>query len=333
MNIYGTFANQNFLPQLLAFTNSFHEKTKDARLAIFALDDQTHQVIGNLGFDRVDLFMLKDLENFHFDLLAAKSNRLESEYFFTLTSAVPSFLIARYPSYNFAIYVDADLYLFANPDFVLGKLDSSINVLLTPHNFSSTDLDLLVFGEFNTGFVAFRINSTSVELAEWWLRSCLTWCEDRTEDNKFADQKYLESFSGIIDGVLTSDEFGLNLGPWGLNSLRTLSDVSPECRVNNQKLFAYHFSGTRWNRWGVILGAWPYRHRISKTLFTTIYLPYLKELKMWEKYLLTCELEVDSNKSKQYLRISRKLTIKVILRAIMANDIRGWWSVKYDSNK
>jgi len=124
MNIYGTFANQNFLPQLLALITSFHEKTKVSRLAIFALDDQTHKVIEELGFDRVDLLRLQDLEVFHLELLIAKSNRTQSEYFFTLTSAIPSFLMGNYPSCNFAVYLDADLFLFADPDFILDSAES-----------------------------------------------------------------------------------------------------------------------------------------------------------------------------------------------------------------
>jgi hypothetical protein len=212
MNIYGTFANRNFLSQLLALTVSFHEKTTESRLAIFALDDETHAFFEKLGFDRVDLRKLQDLENFHKDLPIAKSNRLESEYFFTLTSAIPSFLITHYPRCNFAVYIDADLFFFANPDIVLENADSSVNVVLTPHNFAKKDSHLLIYGEFNTGFVAFRINPTSNEVAEWWLQSCLAWCRDLVEDGKFADQKYLESFPVLIDGVITCNDVGLNLG-------------------------------------------------------------------------------------------------------------------------
>ncbi len=330
MNIYGTFANQNFLPQLLSLISSFHVKTKKSRLVIFALDDQTHKIIESLDFDRVDLLRLQDLENFHPDLLIAKSNRMQSEYFFTLTSAIPSYLIENYPHCNFAVYLDADLFLFADPDSILETVESRINVVLTPHNFAKKNSDLLIYGEFNTGFIAFRINLPSGDVARWWLQSCLIWCKDRIEDGKFADQKYLESFPIMIDGVLKCNQFGLNLGPWGLNNLNTISNISGELMVNNQKLYAFHFSGIKWNRWGVILGAWPFKHRINKTVFLAIYQPYLSELIKWNKFLFNKGTPTLASKS---LRNTRKATFYVILKAILTNDVRSWRSVTSDSNK
>jgi hypothetical protein len=333
MNIYGTFANQNFLPQLLALITSFHEKTRGSRLVIFALDEQTYSVIEGLGFDKVDLLRVQDLEIFHPDLLIAKSNRTQSEYFFTLTSAIPSFLIRNYPLCNFAIYLDADLFLFADPDIILEDTESNINVILTPHNFAKKDSDLLIYGEFNTGFVAFRINPSSGDAARWWLQSCLTWCKDMVEDGKFADQKYLESFPAIVDGVLNCNQFGLNLGPWGLSNVTTISNAAQECRVNNQTLYAFHFSGIKWNRWGVILGSWPYKHRINKTLFNAVYRPYLNELIKWDGYLSTHVTSTPAHKSLKSLRSTRKVSLSVIFRAVLTNDIRSWRRITYDSNK
>jgi hypothetical protein len=332
MNIYGTFANQNFLPQLLALISSFHEKTEKSRIVIFALDVQTHNVIEELKFDRVDLLRLEDLENFHPDLLIAKSNRMQSEYFFTLTSAIPSYLIENYPLCTFAVYLDADLFLFADPDKILENVESKINVVLTPHNFAKKDSGLLIYGEFNTGFVAFRINPPSGDAARWWLQSCLAWCKDRVEDGKFADQKYLESFPAIIEGVLKCDQFGLNLGPWGLNNLTTISNTAGEWKVNSQRLYAFHFSGIKWNRWSVILGAWPYKHRINKTLFIAVYRPYLSELIKWNRYLSIQVTPTPAFKSLTPLRSTRKVSLSVILRAVMTNDIRSWRSVTHDSN-
>lgn len=333
MNIYGTFANRNFLPQLLALISSFHEKNGDSRLAVFALDDVTHQVIQELKYERVDLFQQQDIEVFHSNLLIAKSNRTQSEYFFTLTSAIPSFLLQKYPSCDFAIYLDADLFLFKNPDILLQTADLNSNVILTPHNFAKKDSDLLIYGEFNTGFVAFRNNRVSAKAANWWLDSCVTWCKDKVEDGKYADQKYLEMFSDLTEGVITSNEFGLNLGPWGLNSLTSITNSIEGPKVNNQELFAFHFSGIKWNKLAIILGTWPYKHRINKILFDGIYRPYLKEINRWDTYLSTRTATDRTHKTKKSLRSTRKVSVSGIFRAVLNGDIRSWRRVTSDSNK
>ncbi len=332
MIVFGTFANAKYLPQLLSMLESFQDKAQSSRIAVVALDTETSESVGRLNFSRVDVFSIEDLELHVPQLSTAKNNRSLSEYFFTLTSAIPIFLFKVYPKHHFVVYVDADLFFFDNPERCILSLDDENNVLLTSHNFAKKNSALKVYGEFNTGFVAFRNNLDGVRVASWWLEKCLEWCKDLIEDGRFADQKYLESFSIIAPGVETSQDFGLNLGPWGLNSLRHITSRNGSVYVNSQSLIAFHFSGLQWNRTFAILGLRPYRYRVSKLVYGLIYAPYLKSLHRWETEILNNNIATSSNRGMKSIRPSRKVTFGVLTRSLLGGDLKFWRGIELDTN-
>ena len=324
--IFGTFANINYLPQLLSMIESFHRHTIVSRLAVVALDSDTASIIRELHFPRLDIYYIGELESDFPLLLEAKSNRTTSEYFFTLTSAIPKFLLKNYTDSKYVIYIDADLFFYDNPESSLVILKEGDSVLLTPHNFAKKNLELKVYGEFNTGFIAFRNSQEGSKIASWWLESCIDWCKDTVEDGKYADQKYLEYFSVIAPGVRVSRDFGLNMGPWGLNNLKSISVANGRIQVNEQRLYAFHFSGLSWNTKIIILGAWRYRHRLANSTFHLIFLPYLLTIRKWESYLRWQKTGVFLPSGMKSLRSTRKVSFSVGFRALVAGDLKTWRS-------
>jgi hypothetical protein len=332
MIVFGTFANAKYLPQLLSMLESFQNKVQSSRMAVVALDKETSESVSRLNFSRVDIFSIEDLEMHVSQLSIARNDRSLSEYFFTLTSALPIFLFKVYPKHDFVVYVDADLFFFDNPEKCIMSLNDKDNVLLTSHNFAKKNYALKVYGEFNTGFVAFRNNIDGVRVASWWLKKCLEWCKDLTEDGRFADQKYLESFSNIAPGVVTSQDFGLNLGPWGLNSLSDITSRNGSVYVNSQSLIAFHFSGLQWNRTFAILGLRPYRYRVSKSVYGLVYAPYLRSIHRWETDLLNNNVEPSFDCRMNSIRPSRKVTFGVLTRSLLGGDLKFWRGIKLDTN-
>jgi hypothetical protein len=333
MIVFGTFANAKYLPQLLSMLESFEKNVESSRIAVVALDKETSKSVRQLKFSHVDIFSITDLEMHVPQLSVAINDRSLSEYFFTLTSALPFFLFKVYPRHEFVVYIDADLFFFNNPEKCITSLNDKDNVLLTSHNFAIKNSALKVYGEFNTGFVAFRNNIYGTRVARWWLEKCLEWCKDLTEGGRFADQKYLEGFSNIAPGVVTSQDFGLNLGPWGLNSLSDITSKNNSVYVNSQPLVAFHFSGLQWNRIFAILGLSPYRYRVSKLVYGLVYAPYLRSIHRWETYLLNNNVVSFFDGGMNSIRPSRKVTFGVLIRSLLGGDLKFWKDVDCDTNK
>jgi hypothetical protein len=324
MIVFGTFANYQYLPQLLSMLESFQKNTQISRIAVVALDRDTREFVSRLDFPCVDIFSVADVEDSIPELKIAKTNRSEIEYLFTLTSALPNFIFMIYPNSTFVVYADADLFFFDNPEKCILALNEKDNVLLTSHNFAEKNLDLKIYGEFNTGFIVFRNSIDGIRVANWWLERCLEWCNDIVENGKFADQKYLENFSSIAPGVRISQDFGLNLGPWGLNSLRQITSRNGSVFVNGKSLFAFHFSGLRWNGNFAILGASSYRLKVSKLVFGLIYEPYLRSIQRWETGLLEYNSVFSVGRGMKSIRPSRKVTFGVLVRSLLGGDLKFW---------
>jgi hypothetical protein len=333
MIVFGTFANSKYLPQLLSMLESFESKVTSSRMIVIALDQNTKNFVENLSYNSLDVFTLSDLENSYQELKEASKNRNIAEYFFTLTSVIPNFLIRHYPESDFVSYVDADLYFFQNPEICIYDLESRINVLLTPHNFSDENLNLRVYGEFNTGFIVFRNNSQGESVSHWWFERCLEWCKDLIEENKFADQKYLENFSHLVSGVQVSQIFGLNLGPWGLSSLKTIRGTGEAILVNDTPLIAFHFSGLRWNRFFAIFGLWPYRYKLSQEIFSLIYLPYLKSIRKWENQILLNTPRKSIEMGLKSVRHKNMTAFAFMVKSLLKGDFKTWKGILSDSNK
>jgi hypothetical protein len=332
MIIFGTFANAKYLPQLLSMLESFQNTVQTSRIAVVAIDAETSESVRSLNFSCVDVFDVKDVKSLIPQLGIVQDNRSLSEYFFTLSSAIPNFLFKVYPQPDFVVYIDADLFFFENPERCILALDDTDNVLLTSHNFARKNLDLRVYGEFNTGFIAFRRSAAGMKVASWWLERCLDWCKDVVENGKFADQKYLENFSSVAPGVKISQDFGLNLGPWGLNSLKQIDSRNGSIYVNGQFLFAFHFSGLQYNRIFAILGLNPYQYRVSKTVYELIYVPYLRSIRKWETDLVHYNSVTSFGIGLKSIRLSRKVTLRVLVRSLLAGDLKFWRGIDRDTN-
>jgi len=333
MIIFGTFANAKYLPQLLSMLESFQKYVESSRIAVIALDAHTKDSVARLNFSCVDVFDMKDVEVHVPQLSIARENRSPSEYFFTLSSAIPNFLFKVYPRHDFVVYIDADLFFFDSPERCILALDEKDNVFLTSHNFARKNLDLRIYGEFNTGFIAFRRSKDGIKVASWWLERCLEWCKDVVENGKFADQKYLENFSSIVPGVKVSQDFGLNLGPWGLNSLKQITSRNGSIYVNSELLFAFHFSGLQFNGVFAILGLTSYQHRVSKTVYELIYVPYLRSIRRWETDLLNYNSATSFRSGLKSIRPSRKVTFGVLVRSLLGGDLKFWRGIDRDTNK
>ena len=172
-----------------------------------------------------------------------KPSRSRVEYYFTVTPALPLYILARQPGIESISYLDADLRFYASPELVLDRMGDG-SVAIIPHGFPESLSHLAMYGIYNVGMVAFRNDDRGVAVLERWRSQCLEWCYDRVENGRFADQAYLDDWPETLPGVVVVDEPGIGLGPW--NAMRYSIDVSgPAILVNDRPLVFYHFHAFR----------------------------------------------------------------------------------------
>lgn len=241
MQYHCTYFDRNYLLRGLALYQSLREVGAEFTLWALCLDDESHATLTELAWPGLVPVSLVDLEAFDPELVAVRPTRTLIEYFFTLTPALPTYLLAQHPEIDVISYLDADLLFYSNPSLVLDELKQG-SVLIIPHGFPDHLRHLEVHGKFNVGMVSFRNDAHGRETLARWRRRCIEWCYDRVEDGRFADQRYLDDWPDVHEEVVVLDRPGVGLAPW--NFTRFDLDVAHDPPlVDGQPLVYFHFQG------------------------------------------------------------------------------------------
>lgn len=227
----------------LALYNSLKQCCPKFRLCVICLDEVAYSTLVRLNLTDVLVFALEDLEKYDPKLLVAKSNRSLLEYYYTLTPMVNLFVFQHFPQVDLLTYLDSDLYFFKNPEPLFEELDGD-SISIIGHRFPSNLLHLAIHGIYNVAWLTFRRDADGLECLNWWRDRCLEWCYERLEENRFADQKYLDDWPDRFSGVTVLGHKGANVAPWNLSQYNVTADGS-DVMIDNQPLLFFHFHGFR----------------------------------------------------------------------------------------
>ena len=245
MFYFSTFFNSTYAAKGLTLYHSLEKVCNDFHLYIFALDDIVSEVFSNLHLKNATIITLSELEDE--EMLVAKSNRSVGEYCWTCKPCSIAYCLNNF-DIDHCIYVDADLYFLSSPEILLQELGDN-NVLITPHNyFPKYDLSS-ESGIYCAHLIVFRNNPESNLVINWWRKKCLEWCYNRVEADRFGDQKYLDKWTTMFNGVHSFNHNGAN-GPWNQQKYRFINEedhikcVEEETDIKTDVVF-FHFHGLR----------------------------------------------------------------------------------------
>jgi hypothetical protein len=240
-------------------------------LFVLCLDDITFDFLRNLSLPDVRLIRLSDLEEAYPSLVTARENRSQTEYYFTLTPALPCYLLEQNPGIESLTYVEADLYFYSTLDPVYKELgDGSILIVPYRHAMGVT---------YNVGLLVFRNDETGRACLDWWRQRCIEWCYRRHENGKFGDEGYLEDWPSRFPNVVVSQHKGIGFAPWN-TAKYTLSVRDGVVFVDSDPLVFYHFGAVRMTRSFLLRHNLPrYSTRMTPSLRKLVYAPYVRALR------------------------------------------------------
>ncbi len=273
---YVTHFNQAYLSRGLALIDSMENSDK---IVVFCHDEKTLNVVNSLRSEKIEAIAISELESEYPELLIAKHTRTSLEYFFLLSPYVIKYLFEK-QFISLAIYVDADVFFFRKPQYIVKLLSDETDVAITPHRFSERDKYMEKYGKYNVGWVAFRNTEKGLKILDFWAESCLESTSTNPTKTSFGDQKYLDYFEEFRGFTQIIDHTGVNLAPWNI--------VSVDCDQNGlshmgDDLILFHFSGLKRFPLFTSIGFAGYSKRPSATIRRNIYRFYIKKLVNYEK--------------------------------------------------
>lgn len=276
MTYLGTLFNFTYLSRGIALIESLNRHYKGGfHLFVLCLDKETLEYLRSKDYQSVEPVLINDVEEFYPELRSAKDNRTLFEYYFTLSPVFPLYILETY-KVNQITTMDADIYFFSNPSILFEEIEK-YSVSVMPHNFSEGLVYKGVYGKFNVSFQSFKNNSLGLQCLQRWKEQCLEWCYDTLDDNRFADQKYLNEWPVLYKDLYEIGIDGSGIAPWNLN--RFLISLTGREGNLKDKLVFYHFHQLRFVGKNLIdLGLKDYSVYVNALILNKIYKPYIKKL-------------------------------------------------------
>ncbi len=277
MYYFCTYFDSNYLTRGLALHESLCKHANPFHLWILCLDDVSFDFLSKRKLLNVSLIQLSDIENWDARLRDAKNNRSKIEYYFTLSPFFPSYVLKTNSQVDLVTYLDADLYFYSDVGPIFKELGNN-SILIIGHKFSAKNLYHEKYGSYNVGFLSFRRDVQGEQCLASWQGKCLEWCSNRSEGDRFADQKYLDKWPQQFKNVIVLQNKGANVAPWNLDNYK-VRHINGKIYIDDSPLIFYHFHDLyRLHASFYLTGLQKYYTRLNKTVANFLYIPYIKKI-------------------------------------------------------
>lgn len=284
-------------------------------LFIFAFDEAACQLLMAAKLQSTTIIPLSALENTL--LLEVKPFRTMAEYCWTCTPFTIKYCLETFNLTN-CTYLDADLYFYKNPaSLITGMGDNS--VLITPHNYYSAYDQSATAGIYCVQFITFKDTADGNLVLNWWAGACIKWCHSYYEEGKMGDQKYLDSWPYMFNGVHICKNLNAGIAPWNAINYNTESDI--------ENMIFYHFHDLQ----HISDGSWfTGGYELPQAIIDRIYRPYIKLLLLIREQNSTINSLNTKNKTTfEILTLKYKVGIYVIdLKAAIKNLFQAMFFTK-----
>ncbi len=291
MRYYCTHFDINYIAHALSLNESLIKCGGEFTLFMFCMDDDSYDHLVKFKPVKAILVSYRELEIEVRGLREAKGNRSRIEYFYTCSPAICYYTFIKFEGVDLITYLDSDIYFFNSPESLFIELgNSSIGII--EHNFHWLTKRNIVYGKFNVGWINFRKDEIGLICLKNWLNDCIKWCYQRLEDNKYADQKYLDYWPCTYDNVCILKKVTANLAIWNIGNYKLTCNEN-QIFVNGEELIFYHFANLKQ------IGEVEFTSDLSRVfvkstqlIHNLIYLPYVNSLLKHQLYKIRSKADL-----------------------------------------
>lgn len=212
MLFFCTLFHANYAAKGLTMYRSLKKVCPSFRLFVFAFDDECANLMRKLALPEVTVITMAEFEDS--ELLRVKPTRSIAEYCWTCTASTILYCLDHF-EIDHCTYLDADLFFYQNPKVMIDEMGDD-DILITPHWFADDNDNSAEVGKFCVQFVTVRNTPNAREIITEWRNECIEWCYCHHEGGKLGDQKYLDKWPDVHDGVCVSSNMGGGVAPWNM---------------------------------------------------------------------------------------------------------------------
>jgi GT2 family glycosyltransferase/glycosyltransferase involved in cell wall biosynthesis len=238
-----TIIARNYLSHARVLAASYREHHPDGRFYLLVVDDlpagvEAGEGIHTVGSDELGLP--------HFYEMCFKYDVTELS-----TAVKPSLLRVLMERYGETrvMYIDPDIRILRRMEELIDTLDSA-DIVLTPHldepipldGHSPSEMDILIAGAYNLGFIALTDSQTTRLFLKWWEERLRDFCRVDPASGLMVDQRWVDLVPSLFPSTAILRDATYNVAYWNLHS-RHVGRRDQGFTVNGRPLTFYHFSG------------------------------------------------------------------------------------------
>lgn len=277
-----TLFDSYYLDKGIALYRSLERVSENFTLYIFCFDDRSREILNSMNLKHAVILHHSMFENE--ELLKLKGERSKAEYCWTCTPVIIEYVLDYY-KVDSCTYIDADLFFFNDPQILFDEIaEYNANVVITPHRFTNSLKDQRLCkrsGKYCVEFNYFDQTPNARKALTWWKERCAEWCFHLYEPERMGDQKYIEKFPILFDGVHELQHLGGGVAPWNLRQYVYDSAIDGKIYFKEKKsgkkfpVVFYHFQNLRYLTEECVNAS---SETHSKKTKDALYIPYLKEV-------------------------------------------------------
>lgn len=257
----------------------------DSLFTIFyvCLDNTAYEIMSTLRAKNIVVIKAEQIEAYFEDLKSIKDTRAIHEYAWTIKSSEMLYILEKYKEVDRIIWLDGDTQMLSNPETIFDEWGTK-SVILTEQYYTDNHESLInQYGRFQAGFVGFTRDIDGIEALSWWRKKCIDWCFSKSEEGRWADQKYLDKIPELFLNVCVVKNLGINMTPFILyrfnfEQQQYLEIRNDELYVNNIRLVLFHYYGFRYFD-DITYDLCSYWMKFTSSTINLLYKPYIESCK------------------------------------------------------
>lgn len=235
-----TLFNKSYLPEGLTLIETFLKSVPDGNLWVLCIDRETYHYLRYNQHDRIKLVDLQSDRTLNESFENFLTNRTFAESIFTIKSHFVSHVLNYVSDSDWVVYIDADSIFM--PNYEARRIPGSDkHIILSPHYRSHLARSSNASGEYNAGYIGFRKSEVGLTAVNSWRDSCTDWCSVQKDNDRYADQKYLEGLAIKWPDATFLAEFGINCSTWSFDSNQRLERNQDIVELNGKPILTFHF--------------------------------------------------------------------------------------------
>ena len=268
-----TYFDSNYFAKGSVCHYTLNQQNKSINLFIVCLDDKVFDAVKT--WKNVTPIKLSDIEDFDLNFKKCKENRLQKEYYATMSPILPLYIFEKF-GIDTLFYTDADMAFWSNPEELINIMGDK-SLMVVDHGFEPPRSGV----RFNVGILGYKNDEFCKSFLYWWREKCIEWCKWETlPDGRCADQGYLNILheNHNIYNSLSCPHPGVNLAPWSIGKHFVNENNGRKIVDGQYSLICYHYHEFKMTG---LNSYYPTGWKLSNSDLKIIYEPYFKLIKQF----------------------------------------------------